>query len=71
MVTSVNHRVQKEREELRASSLSPICISDTGRADFANECSRQSRTAAASDAVKPEFDAFANAALTGLDDDIA
>ncbi len=73
MAASINHRVQKRREAMRASGLRPvqIWVPDTRRAGFAEECRRQSRLVASVDALDAEFDAFANAALADLDDEIA
>jgi hypothetical protein len=44
MTTSINQRVQKHREGLRAAGMRPvqIWVPDTRRADFALECKRQS-----------------------------
>ncbi|NTE86036.1 antitoxin MazE family protein [Agrobacterium rubi] len=71
MATSVNHRVQKRRDALRASGLRPvqIWVPDTRRAGFAEECLRQSKAVAVSDAFDTEFDVFADAALADLDDE--
>ncbi len=71
MATSVNHRVQKRRDAMRASGLRPvqIWVPDTRRAGFAEECRRQSRTVAVSDELDTEFDAFADAALADLDEE--
>ncbi|UHS56237.1 antitoxin MazE family protein [Agrobacterium vaccinii] len=71
MATSVNHRVQKRRDALRASGLRPvqIWVPDTRRPGFAEECLRQSKAVAVSDAFDTEFDAFADAALTDLDNE--
>ncbi|UHS60979.1 antitoxin MazE family protein [Agrobacterium vaccinii] len=73
MATSVNHRVQKRRDALRASGLRPmqIWVPDTRRAGFEAECRRQSRAVAASDALDTEFDAFTDAALADLDDEVS
>ena len=50
-MTHVNTRVQKHRDALRAAGLRPvqIWVPDTRRADFAQECLRQSRLAAQAD----------------------
>lgn len=71
MATSVNHRVQKRREALRASGLRPlqIWVPDTRREGFADECSSQSRAVATSDLLDTEFVAFADAALADLADE--
>ena len=47
----VNTRVQKHRDALRAAGLRPvqIWVPDTRRADFAQECRRQSRLAVQAD----------------------
>ena len=71
MATSINQRVQKRRDNLRASGLRPlqIWVPDTRREGFADECRRQSRAVAISDLLDTEFDAFAEAALAELDDE--
>jgi hypothetical protein len=68
MPTHVNQRVQKRRETLRAAGLRPIQIwvPDTRRPGFAEECRRQSRLVAASDAADPDLDAFMEAARLDL-----
>ncbi|WHA42261.1 antitoxin MazE family protein [Agrobacterium larrymoorei] len=71
MATTVNHRVQKRREALRASGLRPvqIWVPDTRLAGFAEECRRQSHLVAELDHQDAEFAAFADAALSDLDDE--
>lgn len=73
MATSVNHRVQKRRDALRASGLRPlqIWVPDTRRAGFTEECRRQSKLVSASDALDSELEAFADAALADLDDEVS
>jgi hypothetical protein len=69
MPTPISARVQKRRDALRAAGLRPIQIwvPDTRRAGFAEECRRQSRLAALSDAGDADLDAFLDAALVDLD----
>ncbi|NTJ42665.1 antitoxin MazE family protein [Agrobacterium larrymoorei] len=71
MVTSVNQRVHKRREAMRASGLRPvqIWVPDTRRTGFAEECRRQAVAVAIADAHDIEFDAFADAALADLADE--
>lgn len=51
--STVNARVQKHRQALRASRLRPvqIWVPDTRRPGFGNECRRQSQRAAKADAA--------------------
>lgn len=53
MATSVNSRVQKRRDVLRASGLRPlqIWVPDTCRFGFTEECRRQSKVVSPSDAL--------------------
>ncbi len=71
MAASVNHRVQKRRDAMRASGLRPlqIWVPDTRRAGFAEECRRQSKAVAAADAQNVDFGAFSDAILADLDDE--
>ncbi|KXG86878.1 antitoxin MazE family protein [Agrobacterium bohemicum] len=73
MATSVNHRVQKRRDALRASGLRPvqIWVPDTRRAGFTEECRRQSKVVSASEALDTEFDAFADDALADMDEEVS
>lgn len=70
MSTPVSQRVRKRRDAMRAAGLRPvqIWVPDTRRPDFAEECRRQARLVAASDAVDPDLHAFIDAALVDLDD---
>lgn len=69
MTSSVNQRVQKRRDALRAKGLRPVQIwlPDTRGQDFAAESLRQSQLAAAADAADRELDALLDAALVDLD----
>lgn len=69
MTSSVNQRVQKRRDALRAKGLRPVQIwlPDTRGQDFAAESLRQSQLAAAADASDRELDALLDAALVDLD----
>ncbi|CAN7190651.1 MULTISPECIES: antitoxin MazE family protein [Neorhizobium] len=68
MASSVNERVRKRRENLRASGLRPvqIWVPDTRRPGFAEECHRQSRLVAAADAADPDLMKFLDEALADL-----
>jgi hypothetical protein len=68
MASSVNERVRKRRENLRASGLRPvqIWVPDTRRPGFAEECHRQSRLVAAADAADPDRMIFLDDALADL-----
>ncbi len=57
MPMSVNERVQKRRDALRAAGLRPvqIWVPDTRRPGFAEECRRQSLVVARADAVDREL----------------
>ena len=69
MSVPVGERVQKRRDALRAAGLRPIQIwvPDTRRPGFAQECRRQSRVVAITDAADRDLDAFLDAALVDLD----
>lgn len=69
MTANVNTRVQKHREALRTAGLRPIQIwvPDTRRPNFAEECRRQSRLAAASDASDADLQRFMDEALADVD----
>lgn len=69
MAANVNTRVQKHREALRTAGLRPIQIwvPDTRRPNFAEECRRQSRLAAASDASDVDLQRFMDEALADVD----
>ncbi|MHC2020491.1 antitoxin MazE family protein [Methylobacterium sp. CM6247] len=68
MSATVGQRVSKRRDALRAAGLRPIQIwvPDTRRAGFAEECARQARVVAATDAADRELDAFMKAALVDM-----
>jgi hypothetical protein len=65
----VNDRVQKHRNALRKAGLRPvqIWVPDTRRADFAEECRRQSRLIAQADNKDTELQQLMDAALTDVD----
>ncbi len=69
MPTSVNARVQKRRENLRAAGLRPlqIWVPDTRRPGFAEECHRQSFVVAQADRADQHLGDFLDAALADLD----
>jgi hypothetical protein len=69
MPTPVSERVQKRRDALRAAGLRPIQIwvPDTRRPGFHEECQRQSRMVAVSDAADHDLNAFLDIALVDLD----
>lgn len=71
MPASVSKRVQKHREALRASGLRPvqIWVPDTRQPGFAAECSRQSKIAAAADALDHDLAPILDAALADLLDE--
>lgn len=72
MATPVTERVRKRRAALRAAGLRPlqIWVPDTRRPGFAEECRRQSLTAARADNAESDLLDFLDAALTdaGLTD---
>lgn len=70
MASSVNERVRKRRENLRASGLRPvqIWVPDTRRPGFAEECHRQSRLVAAADAADPDLMKFLDEALADIEE---
>lgn len=57
MASSVNERVQRRRDAMRAAGLRPvqIWVPDTRLPGFAEECRRQSLAAAEADAADPEL----------------
>jgi hypothetical protein len=65
----VNLRVQKHRDALRMAGLRPvqIWVPDTRRADFAEECRRQSRLAAQADRADADMQHFMDEALADMD----
>ena len=70
MPTPTSQRVQKRRAALRAAGLRPvqIWVPDTRRPGFAEECRRQARLVAASDAHDAELSDLMDSALTDLND---
>ncbi|MCC0036367.1 MAG: antitoxin MazE family protein [Hoeflea sp.] len=70
MSTPVSQRVRKRRDALRAAGLRPvqIWVPDTRRPGFADECRRQARLVAATDAADRDLEGFLDAALADLDD---
>ena len=66
---SVNKRVQKHRNALRAAGLRPlqIWVPDTRHPDFAKECRRQSKLIAQAEATDTELNLFIDDALADLD----
>ena len=69
MVMSVNERVQKRRDALRAAGLRPIQIwvPDTRQPGFAERCRRQSLVVAEADVVDSDLMADLDAALADAD----
>lgn len=69
MATSVAQRVQKRRSALRMAGLRPvqIWVPDTKRADFAQECKRQSQRVHEADGADADLLEFMDAALADLD----
>lgn len=70
---SINARVQKHRNALRATGLRPvqIWVPDTRQPGFAEEAERQSRLAAHSDAEDESVQALMDEALADMDDWVA
>lgn len=68
MASSVNQRVQKRRDALRAQGLRPVQIwlPDVKAPGFAEEARRQSRLAAEADAEDRELERFMEAALSEM-----
>lgn len=66
---SVNERVQKYRDSLRASGLRPVqlWIPDTRMAGFDAECVRQSKRIAKAESKDTELDLFMDDALSNTD----
>jgi hypothetical protein len=73
MPVPLSQRVQKRRDALRAAGLRPvqIWVPDTRLPGFADECRRQSRVVAASDAADHDLEAFMDAALADLGEEDA
>lgn len=65
----VNSRVQKHRDTLRMAGLRPvqIWVPDTRRPDFAEECRRQCRLVAQTDAADTSMQQFMDEALIDVD----
>ncbi len=65
MARAVSERVRKRRDTLRASGLRPVqmWLPDTRRGGFAEECARQARAIAASEAEDRDLDGFMEAAF--------
>lgn len=68
MAKAVSERVQKRRDALRRAGLRPVqmWLPDTKRDGFAEECARQSRILAASEANDPDLNGFLDAAFLDL-----
>lgn len=68
MPSSVNERVQRHRDAMRAAGLRPIQIwvPDTRLPGFAEECRRQSLAAAKADAADSGLSDFLDSALDDL-----
>lgn len=66
---SVNARVQKHRDALRAAGLRPvqIWVPDTRRPGFAKECRRQCLLAAQADSVDTGIQQLLDEALADMD----
>lgn len=66
---SVNQRVQKHRDALRAAGLRPIQIwvPDTRKPGFADECRRQSRLIAEAESSDAETQAILDDALADIE----
>lgn len=64
----VNSRVQKHRDALRMAGLRPvqICVPDTRRPNFAEECRRQSHLAVEADKTDTDMQRFIDEALADL-----
>lgn len=73
MPVPLSQRVQKRRDALRAAGLRPvqIWVPDTRLPGFADECRRQSRVVAASDAADHDLEAFMDAAFADLGEEDA
>lgn len=64
--SSVNSRVRKHRQALRRAGLRPvqIWVPDTRRADFQEQCRRQSLLSARADRADESLSQFLDEALT-------
>ncbi len=69
MAASVNQRVNKRREALRAAGLRPvqIWVPDTRLEGFAEECRRQSKIAADADRMDADMQQFLDAIVDDMD----
>ena len=69
MASSVNQRVQKRRDAMRAQGLRPvqIWVPDVTAPGFAEEADRQSRLAAEADKRDLDLASFMEAALADMD----
>lgn len=65
---TLNERVQRHRDALRAQGLRPvqIWVPDTRAEGFAEECARQVAQATVADRADPELMTFVDAALDDL-----
>lgn len=68
MAKAVSERVQKRRDVLRANGLRPVqmWLPDTRRSGFAEDCARQAKALAASDAKDRDLTGFLDAAFLDL-----
>lgn len=68
-MTHVNERVRKRRDALRNAGLRPvqICVPDTRRPDFAEECRRQTQRIARADAADPDIQHLVDHALDDIE----
>ena len=68
MTVPVRKRVQKHRDAQRAAGLRPVqmWVYDTRQPGFDEECRRQSRIVAASDAEDRDLQEFMDAALLAI-----
>ena len=69
MASTVNQRVQKRRDAMRAQGLRPlqIWVPDVNAPGFAEEADRQALLAAEADKRDPELTSFMEAALADMD----
>jgi len=69
MASTVSERVRKRRDALRAAGLRPVQIwlPDTRTPGFAEECRRQARLVAGTEAADGDLAGFLDAALADLD----
>ena len=68
-VSSIRHRVQKHRANLRAQGLRPvqIWVPDTRKAGFLEECARQARLASEADTCEEGLKEFMDIALKDIE----